>query len=225
MGFDAMHYNLHKTFGTPHGGGGPGSGPVAVKAHLAPFLPVPRVVERDGAYDWDWDHPASIGRVHAYFGNFLVVVRAYAYILAHGSEGLGKISEAAVLNANYVAEALKDAYDLPHEGPFMHECVLSAHSIHRDTGVRALDIAKRLIDHGMHPPTIYFPLIVKEAMMIEPTETESKRTLDRFIEVMREIAEEAHTDPDALREAPHRASVRRVDEATAARKPKLTWSG
>ncbi|HJN17000.1 MAG TPA: aminomethyl-transferring glycine dehydrogenase subunit GcvPB, partial [Armatimonadota bacterium] len=195
MGFDAMHFNLHKTFSTPHGGGGPGSGPVAVKEHLQPFLPVPRATERDGEFGWDWDQPQSIGRVHSYFGNFLVAVRAYAYILTHGAEGLRRVSEAAVLNANYVAEALKDAYDLPHEGPFMHECVLSAQSILKETGVRAMDIAKRLIDHGMHPPTVYFPLIVKEAIMIEPTETEGKATLDQFIAAMREIADEARENP------------------------------
>jgi glycine dehydrogenase subunit 2 len=224
MGFDAMHFNLHKTFATPHGGGGPGSGPIALKEHLAPFLPVPRIVQGDGGYEWDWNRPMSIGRVHAYFGNFLVAVRAYAYILAHGAEGLRRVSEAAVLNANYIAEGLRGTYDLPYAGPFMHECVLSAQSIHRDTGVRAFDIAKRLLDYGMHPPTVYFPLIVKEAMMIEPTETESKATLDRFIEVMREIAQEAHTDPELLHEAPHGTPVRRPDEAAAARHPRLTWS-
>jgi glycine dehydrogenase subunit 2 len=223
MGFDAMHFNLHKTFATPHGGGGPGSGPVAVKQHLVPFLPVPRVVERDGALDWDWDHPQSIGRVHSYYGNFLVAVRAYAYLLTHGAQGLRRVSEAAVLNANYVAEALKDTLDLPHEGPFMHECVLSAQSLERETGVRALDIAKALLDHGVHPPTVYFPLIVKEALMVEPTETETKATLDGFIAILREIVEQAHTDPQSLQEAPHCASVRRVDEATAARHPKLRW--
>ncbi len=223
MGFDAMHYNLHKTFATPHGGGGPGAGPVAVKQHLVPFLPVPRVVERDGGYDWDWEYPQSIGRVHSYYGNFLVAVRAYAYLLTHGAEGLRRVSEAAVLNANYVAECLRDTLDLPHDGPFMHECVLSAQSLEHETGVRALDIAKRLIDYGLHPPTVYFPLIVKEAMMVEPTETESKGTLDRFIAVMRDIVQEARANPQALREAPHHACVRRVDEATAARHPKLTW--
>ncbi|MBM3474309.1 MAG: glycine dehydrogenase subunit 2 [Armatimonadetes bacterium] len=223
MGFDAMHFNLHKTFATPHGGGGPGAGPVAVKEHLAPFLPVPRAVERDGALDWDWDYPQSIGRVHSYHGNFLVAVRAYAYLLTHGAEGLRRVSEAAVLNANYLAEALKDTLDLPHAGPFMHECVLSAQSLASETGIRALDIAKALIDYGVHAPTVYFPLIVKEAIMVEPTETESKATLDWFIAIVREIVEQARSDPQLLREAPHHASVRRVDEATAARHPKLTW--
>ena len=223
MGFDAMHFNLHKTFSTPHGGGGPGSGPVAVKQHLVPYLPVPRVVERDGACGWDWEYPQSIGRVHSYYGNFLIALRAYAYLLTHGAEGLRRVSEAAVLNANYVAECLKDTLDLPYDGPFMHECVLSVQTLERETGVRALDIAKRLIDYGIHPPTVYFPLIVKEAMMVEPTETESKATLDRFVAVMRGIAEEARSDPQVLHEAPHQASVRRVDEATAARHPKLTW--
>jgi len=223
MGFDAMHFNLHKTFSTPHGGGGPGAGPVAAQAHLAAFLPVPRVVEQQGVYAWHWDYPQSIGRVHSYCGNFLVAVRAYAYILAHGAEGLQGVSEAAVLNANYVAQGLREVYDFPYEGPYMHECVLSAQSLYRDTGVRALDVAKRLLDHGLHPPTIYFPLIVKEALMVEPTETESKETLDRFVEVMGAIAREAHENPQALHEAPHYASVKRVDELAAARHPKLKW--
>jgi glycine dehydrogenase subunit 2 len=224
MGFDAMHFNLHKTFATPHGGGGPGAGPVAVKRHLVPFLPMPRVVEAGDALGWDWNLPHSIGRVHSYFGNFLVAVRAYAYLLSHGPEGLQQVSEAAVLNANYVAESLKGTLDLPHPGPHMHECVLSAQNLEHETGVRALDLAKRLIDYGIHPPTVYFPLIVKEALMVEPTETESKATLDRFIAIVQEIVAEACSDPKVLHDAPHHASVRRVDEATAARHPKLTWS-
>jgi len=223
MGFDAMHFNLHKTFATPHGGGGPGAGPVAAQAHLVPFLPVPRVVERGGAYEWDWDCPQSIGRVQAYYGNFLVAVRAYAYLLAHGAEGLRRVSEAAVLNANYVAEGLRATYDLGHEGPYMHEFVLSLQSLARDTGVRALDVAKRLLDYGLHPPTVYFPLIVKEAMMVEPTETESKRTLDQFIAAMIAIARDARENPEVLHEAPHHSPVRRVDELAAARHPKLRW--
>jgi glycine dehydrogenase subunit 2 len=224
MGFDAMHFNLHKTFSTPHGGGGPGSGPVAVKSHLAPFLPVPRVVERGGALDWDWDLPHSIGKVHGYYGNFHVALRAYAYILTLGAEGLRQVSEAAVLNANYIMEALAKVYDLPHPGPCMHECVLSAHSLSEATGVRAWDIAKRLIDYGMHPPTMYFPLVVKEALMIEPTETEGKATLDQFIEAMRRIAGEARTDPGMIHNAPHTTPVGRLDEVRAAREPRLRWS-
>ncbi|MCD6359957.1 MAG: aminomethyl-transferring glycine dehydrogenase subunit GcvPB, partial [Armatimonadetes bacterium] len=172
MGFDAVHVNLHKTFATPHGGGGPGAGAVAVTDELEPFLPVPRVVEREGALDWDWDRPDSIGKVHAWWGNFLVAVRACAYILSQGAEGLRRASETAVLNANYVREALREAWDLPYTADCMHECVLSAKTIAEETGVHALDVAKRLLDFGVHPPTMYFPLIVPEALMIEPTETE-----------------------------------------------------
>jgi glycine dehydrogenase subunit 2 len=223
MGFDAMHFNLHKTFSTPHGGGGPGAGPVAVKAHLEPFLPVPRVVEAAGAFAWDWDYPLSIGRVHAYYGSFHVALRAYAYILTHGAAGLRQVSEAAVLSANYLMSRLAGTYDLPHPGPCMHECVLSAQSLHEATGVRALDIAKRLIDFGIHPPTMYFPLIVKEALMIEPTETESRATLDHFVEAMEQIAAEARSDPEMLSTAPHQAPVSRVDEVKAAREPRLRW--
>ncbi|MGQ9729943.1 MAG: aminomethyl-transferring glycine dehydrogenase subunit GcvPB [Candidatus Zipacnadales bacterium] len=223
MGFDAMHFNLHKTFSTPHGGGGPGSGPVAVKQHLAPFLPVPRVVKKEDGFDWDWDRPASIGRVHSYYGNFLVALRAYVYIRSLGAEGLRQVSETAVLNANYVAHALKDMLNLPYAAPFMHEFVLSARSLLAETGVRALDIAKRLLDYEMHAPTVYFPLIVKEALMIEPTETESKVSLDHFIEVMRQIVQEARTDPERLQHAPYNTPVRRVDEVHAARHPKLKW--
>ncbi len=223
MGFDAMHFNLHKTFATPHGGGGPGAGPVAVKTHLASFLPVPRVVEQGDKFDWDWKQPQSIGKVHGYYGNFLIAVRAYAYILSLGSDGLRRASEAAVLNANYVMEALAEAYDLPYPGPCMHECVLSAQTIAKETGVRAVDIAKRLIDYGLHPPTMYFPLTVKEALMIEPTETESKATLDCFIEAMTQIASEAHINPDLLHSAPHSTRIGRLDEVKAARELVLRW--
>ncbi len=223
MGFDAMHFNLHKTFGTPHGGGGPGAGPVAVKAHLAPFLPVPRVAEQGDKFDWDWNQPQSIGKVHGYYGNFLIAVRAYAYILSLGPQGLRRVSETAVLNANYVMDALATVYDLPYPGPCMHECVLSAETIARETGVRVVDIAKRLIDYGLHAPTMYFPLTVKEAIMIEPTETESKATLDCFIEAMTQIANEAHTNPDLLHSAPHSIHLSRLDEVNAAREPILRW--
>lgn len=223
MGFDAMHFNLHKTFGTPHGGGGPGAGPVAVKAHLAPFLPVPLIAKQGDKFDWDWDRPQSIGKVHGYHGNFLVAVRAYTYILSLGPEGLRRASETAVLNANYVMAALAEVYDVPYPGPCLHECVLSAQTIAKEAGVRAVDIAKRLIDYGLHPPTMYFPLTVKEALMIEPTETESKATLDCFIEAMTQIADEAHTSPDLLHSAPHSTRVGRLNEAKAARAPRLRW--
>ncbi len=223
MGFDAVHVNLHKTFSTPHGGGGPGSGPVGVSADLEPFLPVPRLTESDGMLRWDWDRPKSIGSVHGFFGNFLVAVRAYAYLLTLGAEGLREASEQAVLSANYVRQALTGAYDLPYPGRCMHECVLSAQTIARETGVHAVDIAKRLLDFGLHPPTMYFPLIVEEALMIEPTETESLVTLDRFIEAALQIEREARESPELLHEAPHVTPVRRVDEVTAARWPVLRW--
>ncbi len=223
MGFDAVHVNLHKTFAAPHGGGGPGAGPIGVTAALEPFLPTPRVVERDGMLAWDCDRPASIGKVHGWFGNFLVAVRAWAYIRANGADGLRRATRDAVLAANYVRAALRDAYELPYDGACMHECVLSAKALWQETGVHAADVAKRLLDHDMHPPTMYFPLIVDEALMIEPTETESKATLDRFIAVMLEIAREAREHPEALHEAPTHTPVHRVDEVTAARKPILRW--
>jgi glycine dehydrogenase subunit 2 len=225
MGFDAVHVNLHKTFSTPHGGGGPGSGPIGVVEKLEPFLPVPRLMERDGRLAWDWDRPQSIGKVHGWFGNFLVAVRAWAYIRAAGSDALSQVARDAVLVANYIRVALEDTLDLPYPGVCMHECVLSAETLHEQTGVRAADIAKRLLDHGIHPPTMYFPLIVDEALMIEPTETESKATLDRFIEVMRQIVRDAHERPETLHEAPRKTSVRRVDEVSAARHPVLRWRG
>ncbi len=223
MGFDAVQVNLHKTFSTPHGGGGPGAGPIGVVAKLEPFLPAPRLVEREGALGWDWDRPQSIGKVQAWFGNFLIAVRAWAYIRAMGAEGLRRVTEDAVLAANYVRGALRDTLDLPYPGACMHECVLSAKTLAGETGVRAADIAKRLLDYDIHPPTMYFPLVVDEALMIEPTETESKATLDRFIAVMREIARDAAEHPELLHDAPHSTPVRRVDEVTAARKPVLRW--
>ncbi len=224
MGFDAVHVNLHKTFSTPHGGGGPGAGPVAVTAELEPFLPIPRLVEREGRIVWDRDRPQSIGTVHSFFGNFLVLVRAWAYILAMGAEGLRRASSDAVLNANYLMRALEGRWELPYPGPCMHEFVLSAESIRKETGLRAADFAKRLLDFGIHPPTMYFPIIVDEALMIEPTETESLRTLDRFIEVMLRLADEAESDPERLSDAPTRTSVGRVDEVKAARDLILRWS-
>jgi len=223
LGVDVVHINLHKTFSTPHGGGGPGAGPVAVKKELAPFLPVP-VLERHGeTYRLNEDRPQSIGRVKAFYGNFGVLIKAYAYVLSMGAEGLKRASEMAVLNANYLMKRLKDHYDLPYDRPCMHECVFTDRFQERHH-VSTLDIAKRLIDYGFHPPTIYFPLVVKGALMIEPTETESKETIDRFIETMIEIAREAKEQPDLLREAPQRVKVRRLDEVLAARKPRLKWS-
>ncbi|HEY3490217.1 MAG TPA: aminomethyl-transferring glycine dehydrogenase subunit GcvPB [Candidatus Deferrimicrobiaceae bacterium] len=217
VGFDVVHVNLHKTFGTPHGGGGPGSGPVGVKAALAPFLPAPRVVKLDdGTFGVADDTRSSIGRVANFFGNFGIIVRAYAYILMLGREGLVGASELAVLNANYVMSRLKDLYDLPYDQTCMHECVFSA-SRQLAYGVHAIDIAKYLIDQGYHPPTVYFPMIVREAIMIEPTETESKQTLDAFIAVMREAAELAEKDPEALKRAPLTMPVSRLDETKAAR--------
>jgi glycine dehydrogenase subunit 2 len=219
VGFDVIHLNLHKTFGTPHGGGGPGSGPVGVKQALVPFLPVPRLAtQADGTLGLqaDRDRPQSIGRTANTFGNFGVMVKAFAYLTLLGREGLIEVSEQAVLNANYLLARLKSHYDLPYEQTCMHECVFSAsrqlaHDIH------ALDIAKFLIDRGYHPPTVYFPLIVKEAIMIEPTETESKATLDAFVEVMIEAAELAEKDPEVLRRAPVTMPVSRLDETKAAR--------
>jgi len=225
-GFDVMHFNLHKTFSTPHGGGGPGAGPIAVAEHLAPFLPGPLVVaEPDGSYRLERpaERPASIGRVRAYHGSAGILVRAFAYILAHGGPGLRQVSDDAVLAANYLRQRVGQAYGLPFEGPCKHEFVATAQALKAETGVRTLDVAKRLIDYGYHPPTIYFPLIVEECMLIEPTETESIETLDAFADALIAVAEEARRDPELLRGAPHDAPVRRLDEASAARQPDLRW--
>ena len=223
MGFDVVHFNLHKTFSTPHGGGGPGAGPVGVKKILEPFLPKPVVVQKeDGTCCFDEQRPLSIGRMHAFYGNFGVLVRAYAYILTMGAAGLRQASEDAVLNANYCLERLRDVYDAPFDRHCMHECILTSKKQNRQ-GIRTLDIAKRLLDYGVHPPTIYFPLIVEEALMIEPTETESRETLDSFISIMRKIAEEAALAPELILQAPSTTVVGRLDEATAARKPNLRW--
>ncbi|MGB4431077.1 MAG: aminomethyl-transferring glycine dehydrogenase subunit GcvPB [Limnochordia bacterium] len=220
-GFDVVHFNLHKTFSTPHGGGGPGAGPIVVSEKLAPFLPGP-VVEKDGD-EYRLVMPEhSIGRVRSFYGNFLVYAKAYAYILSHGPQGLREVSETAVLNANYMMNRLKDLYELPYDRTCMHEFVLSG-SWMKKHGVRTLDLAKRLSDYGYHAPTVYFPLIVDEAIMIEPTETEAKSTLDQFIEVMGRIAEEAKENPELLTSAPHNTPVKRVDEARAARHPVLRW--
>ena len=225
-GFDVMHFNLHKTFSQPHGGGGPGAGPVAAAEHLIPYLPGPLVVaEEDGSYrlERDDERPKTIGRLRAYQGSGGVFVRAWAYIRAHGGSGLRQVSEDAVLAANYLRARVGEAYALPYEGPCMHEFVATAAPIRAATGVRTLDIAKRLIDHGYHPPTIYFPLIVDEGLLIEPTETESVETLDAFADALIAVAEEARDDPEVVKSAPHDSPVRRLDEATAARKPDLRW--
>ena len=225
-GFDVMHFNLHKTFSTPHGGGGPGAGPVAVAEKLAPFLPSPLVVrEADGTYRLEapGERPASIGRLRAYQGNVGVLVRAYTYIRAHGGSGLTQVSEDAVLAANYLRKRVGEAYELPYPGPCKHEFVATAKPLHQATGVRTLDVAKRLIDYGYHPPTIYFPLIVEECLLIEPTETESVETLDAFADALLAIAREAVETPQVLHDAPTTAPVRRLDEATAARHPELRW--
>jgi glycine dehydrogenase subunit 2 len=224
MGFDVVHLNLHKTFTTPHGGGGPGAGPVGVKKELAPFLPKPLAAKRqDNTYYLETDRPNSIGRVKGYYGNFGILVRAYAYIRTMGAQGLRQVSEDAVLNANYMKERLKAYYELPFDRICKHEFVLSGNR-QKKLGVRTLDIAKRLLDFGVHPPTIYFPLIVEECLMIEPTETESKETLDNFIDVMIQIAKETEETPEIVQDAPHHTVVRRLDEVLAARKPKLRWT-
>ena len=224
MGFDVVHLNLHKTMSTPHGGGGPGAGPVGVKSKLIPFLPSPLVVRTaDGTYTLDADRPDSIGRVKAYYGNFGILVRAYTYIRTYGPEGLRRVSECAVLNANYMRKRLSAYYEAPYDRICKHEFVLSGKKLAAH-GVRTLDVAKRLLDFGYHPPTIYFPLNVEECIMIEPTETESKETLDGFIDTMIRIAQEAESNPELLLHAPYTASVSRLDEALAARKPVLNCS-
>ncbi len=220
LGVDVMHLNLHKTFSTPHGGGGPGSGPVAVRDTLAPYLPVPVVVKDGDRYRLEHDLPDSIGKVRSFYGNYAMLLRAYAYIRSLGPEGLKRVAEIAVLNANYLKEKLKDHYYLPFDRPCMHELVLTD-KWQQKAGVKTLDIAKRLIDYGFHPPTVYFPLVVHGAMMIEPTESESKATLDQFIDAMIRIAEEARTSPERLKEAPTVPVRRRLDETRAARKPVL----
>jgi glycine dehydrogenase subunit 2 len=222
MDIDVLHFNLHKTFSTPHGGGGPGAGPVGVKAHLLDYLPVP-VIKREGdAYRFDYDRSKSIGKIRSFYGNFAIMLRAFAYILSMGEEGLKRASLVALLNANYIRTRLKGFYHLPYDFPCMHECVFSD-KLQNAWGVTALDIAKRLMDFGFHPPTIYFPLVVHGALMIEPTESESKEMLDQIIEVMIQISKEAQSDPKLLLEAPHQTKVSRLDEVLANRKPKLRW--
>ena len=222
MGVDVLHMNLHKTFSTPHGGGGPGAGPVAVKRLLRDFLPTPRIEKTAGGFELVEDRPASIGRVRSFFGNFGVLVRAYAYILGLGGNGLEETSQVALLNANYIRSKLEKHYQLAYNEPCMHECIFTDRLQHKN-GVSTLDIAKRLLDYGFHPPTIYFPLVVSGALMIEPTETETPETLDQFIEAMIAIAREARETPDLVKNAPYTTPVRRLDEAKAARKPVLRW--
>ena len=222
MGFDIVHYNLHKTFSQPHGGGGPGGGPVAVRDTIEPYLPSPTVVREGDAFRLDHDRPKSIGRVRGFAGPFGVFVRSYAYMRAYGPT-LREMSEVAVLNANYLLARLRDTYDLPYDRLCMHEFVLSARNLKREHGITALDVAKRLMDFGIHPPTVYFPLVVPEALMIEPTETEPKERLDEFVEAMLAIAREAAESPELLKEAPHGRPVRRLDEVRAAKQPVLRY--
>ena len=222
MGFDCVHLNLHKTFSTPHGGGGPGSGPVGCKAFLAPYLPGPMVVEKDGAYCFETPEH-SVGQVRSFYGNFLVVVKALSYILTLGKAGIPEASTGAVLNANYLMHKLQGAYDMAYPGPCMHEFVMTLEHLKKETGVSAMDVAKRLIDFGIHPPTMYFPLIVHEALMVEPTETESRETLDHAADVLLQILEEAKKDPESLHHAPHHAPIGRPDEVNAARNPILRY--
>ena len=220
IGVDVMHLNLHKTFSTPHGGGGPGSGPVCVKRELEPFLPVPRVVKEKEKYILSGDYPESIGKVQAFHGNVGVMIKAYSYIRSMGPKNLKKASQLAVLNANYIKESLKGTLHLPYDRPCMHECVFSDEHQKADK-VTTLDMAKRLMEYGFHPPTVYFPLVVHGAIMVEPTETESKEDIDQFIEAFKSIVDEAKQDPKLLHQAPRRCKVRRLDETTAARKPCL----
>ncbi len=228
MGFDVVHFNLHKTFSTPHGGGGPGSGPLGVTDEVAPFLPVPLVAKRRDEvggeeYYLDRDRPLSIGKIHGFYGNFGVMVKAYAYIRQNGARGLREASENAIINANYLKESLKAYYNLPYDVICQHEFVLSGEKQFREKGVKTLDIAKRLLDFGLHAPTVYFPLIVQEALMIEPTETESKESLDEFIQAMIRIAKEVEENPEAVKSAPQNTPVTRLDEGKAARELNVRW--
>ena len=222
FGADIMHFNLHKTFSTPHGGGGPGAGPIAVKEKLAPYLPVPVIREDNGRYHLDYERPQSIGKIRGFYGNIEVIIKAYAYIRLLGASGLRAVSENAVLNANYLAHLLKEHYHIPYKKSLLHEFVISAED-KKEKGVRALDIAKRLLDFGVHPPTVYFPLIVSEALMIEPTETESRATLEKFAALMARIATEVEETPQVVQTAPQTTPVKRVDEVKAARELILSW--
>ncbi len=220
IGIDVLHLNLHKTFSTPHGGGGPGSGPVAVIKALEPFLPIPRVVKESDSYKLVTDCPDTIGRLHTFYGHFGVMIKAYSYILSMGAKGLCDASKLAVLNANYVKESLKGTLNLPYDLPCMHECVFND-EFQKESRITTMDMAKRLLDYGFHPPTVYFPLVVEGAFMVEPTETESKEYIDQFIDAVKAIAKEAKNDPEKLKKAPLLTKVTRLDEVTAARKPCL----
>lgn len=222
MGFDIVHLNLHKTFSTPHGGGGPGAGPIGMKKKLEQFLPVPRIVKKNDKYHFNYEYHESIGKIKAFYGNFSVLLKAYIYILLMGNNGLKETSEIAVLNSNYMKKKIVDSkkYEMPYGDLRKHEFVISCEGLRQEKGIRALDVAKRLLDYGLHPPTIYFPLIVKEALMIEPTESESKRSLDKYIETLIKIAGE---NEDVVKNAPNNTSVKRVDEAGAIKNPILTW--
>jgi glycine dehydrogenase subunit 2 len=224
LGFDLMHVNLHKTFSTPHGGGGPGSGPVGVKKQFIPFLPRPIVIYKDSAYQLDFDRPQSIGKIKGFYGNFGVMIRALAYIKANGPEGLKNVTEQAVLSANYLKEKLKKYWQLAYNRSCMHEFVLSGEQLEKETGVKTIDVAKRLLDYGYHAPTVYFPMTVKECLMIEPTETENLDTLNAFAEAMIKIYQESHENPDIVKNAPHKTPVSRFDEVKAARNPILKYS-
>ena len=222
MGVDVLHINLHKTFSTPHGGGGPGAGPVAVRSFLEDFLPIPRIVEVGQEWELREDFPRSVGRVRSFFGNFGILVRAFAYMISLGSDGLEDVSRMALLNANYLRKKLEGHFHLPYSEPCMHECVFTDRAQQKH-GVHTLDIAKRLLDYGFHPPTVYFPLVISGALMIEPTETESRETLDSFADALIAIAREAQENPELVKSAPHSTPVKRLDEARAARHPVLRW--
>jgi glycine dehydrogenase subunit 2 len=222
IGFDIMHFNLHKTFGTPHGGGGPGAGPVGAKSFLTPFFPVPVVSKRGEDYHLDYNRPDSIGKVHSFYGNFLVLVRAYVYILLYGKSFLREISRNSIINANYLFSLIKDLFSVPYPGPYMHEFVVSG-SNYKESGIKTLDIAKRLLDYGFYAPTVYFPLIVPEAIMIEPPETESKETLDNFASTIRKICGEARNDPETVKAAPVNTPVQRLNEVKAAKELVVVW--
>jgi len=219
MGFDIVHLNLHKTFSTPHGMGGPGSGPVGVKKHLAKFLPIPEVIKEDDKYKLNYNKPDSIGFIRSYYGNFSVMVKAYAYIKTMGNDGLKKVGQMAVLNANYLRKKVEKIMDIAYPEFCMHEFVSTCEKFTKETGVKALDIAKRLLDYGVHAPTMYFPLIVHEDFMIEPTETESKDSLDKFAEILAKIFDEARENPDFIKNAPYNTPVKRLDDVLASRKP------
>ncbi|MGB9681846.1 MAG: aminomethyl-transferring glycine dehydrogenase subunit GcvPB [bacterium] len=222
MKFDIIHLNLHKTFSAPHGGGGPGAGPVGVKRELIAFLPIPRIVFKDGRYLFDYNYPKSIGKVKCFYGNFSVLLKAYFYIRLLGKEGLRRVGEISTLNANYLQKRLSNIIEIPYKGLCKHEFVASVRSL-KSYGIKALDVAKRIVDKGFHPPTIYFPLIVEEALMIEPTETESLETMDRFVDIVKEVLEEAKRSPELLKESPLNSPVRRVDEAKASRELRVIW--